>query len=428
MTSERLERDLALILDDLSAAPYPDYIDNVLATTARRRQRPAWVFPERWLPMNVATQRVVAPRVPWRELAVVAVLAVLAAAMAAVLVGTRPRPSPAPPFGPAMNGLIPFEVGGDLFAGDPVTGSTQALLTGETVDLEPVYSRDGTKIAFRRLEDPALDSVFRLFVMDADGANLRGVTNEPLENPQSWDWTPDGRSLVVVENADGVSTLRLYDAAGAEPPRTLTSGIAVDVPSFRPPDGREILFRGQVGSEVGLFVMNADGSKLRELVTPTASGNLAYTLREPKYSPDGSQIAFHQWRDETKTMHLYVMDADGGERSEVGAREGYGWTAWPAWSNDGTRLAVSRGALVAGGIDLEQPWAVLDLRDNSIVNTGPPMPFDGGRIEWAPDDSKLLMIQFVSGSRQFLLDPAGGPWKEVPWDSDSWPSWQRLAP
>ena len=429
MTSgRRSERDLSAILDALVAGPYPDYITDVLAMTAQQRQRPAWAFPKRWLPMHVATQRVLVPGVPWRQLGIVAMLALLAAALVAVVVGTRPPPSPAPLFGPAANGLIPYEIDGDLYAGDPVTWITKVLLDGDTWDTDPTFSRDGTQLAFRRLEDPSQDGVFRLFAMDANGSNLREITKEPLRAPEWWEWAPDGRSMVVIERVDGLSTLRLYDTGGEQPPRTLTNGMSVDVPMFRPPDSREILFRGQIGSEAGIFVMNADGSNLRELIPAEPSGNLNFTLREPKYSPDGTQIAFHRWKDDTRTMHLYLMPADGGEPQEIAAGEGYGWAAWPAWSNDGTRLTLMRGPLVPGGIDLEEPWSVLDLRDGSIVTTGPPMPFDGGRVEWAPDDSRILMIQFAEGTRQFLLDPRGGPWTEVPWDADSWPSWQRLAP
>ena len=39
-----------MILDELAVSPYPDYIDSVLTTTARRRQRPKWTFPEGGFP------------------------------------------------------------------------------------------------------------------------------------------------------------------------------------------------------------------------------------------------------------------------------------------------------------------------------------------------------------------------------------------
>ena len=74
-TERRLERDLPQILGDLAMGPYPDYIDDVLATTAQRRQRPAWTFPERWLPMvDVARQPVLAPRLPWRSISLALLL------------------------------------------------------------------------------------------------------------------------------------------------------------------------------------------------------------------------------------------------------------------------------------------------------------------------------------------------------------------
>jgi hypothetical protein len=80
---QRFVRDLPPILDDIALAPYPDYIDDVLAITAHRSQRPAWTFPERWLPMDLATKaQPGVPRIPWR---IVGVLALLAALIAATL-------------------------------------------------------------------------------------------------------------------------------------------------------------------------------------------------------------------------------------------------------------------------------------------------------------------------------------------------------
>ena len=45
---QRFERDLPLILDDIAMGPYPDYVNDVLSTTAHGRQRPGWT--NRWSP------------------------------------------------------------------------------------------------------------------------------------------------------------------------------------------------------------------------------------------------------------------------------------------------------------------------------------------------------------------------------------------
>ena len=116
-TPMRHERDLSPILGDLAMAPYPDYVDDVLGRTGRMRQRPAWTFPGRWLPMDLTTRTISAPGRPWRQLGILALIALLLAVTLAVYVGTQ-RHVPAP-FGPARNGLIPYVSGGDIYVGDP---------------------------------------------------------------------------------------------------------------------------------------------------------------------------------------------------------------------------------------------------------------------------------------------------------------------
>jgi len=135
MTAERrLERDLPNILGDLSAGPYPDYIDDVLTITAQRRQRPAWTFPERWLPVAEITSRsAVAPRVPWRTVALAMLLIALIAVGAAAYIGSHQTRLPAP-FGPAANGLIALQEGGDLLTVDPSTGEHHLLVGGPSND------------------------------------------------------------------------------------------------------------------------------------------------------------------------------------------------------------------------------------------------------------------------------------------------------
>ena len=119
--STRYERNLPGILDDLSAGPAPEYLDDVFARTGRMRQRPGWTFPERWLPVaDITRTRAFAPAPPWRLIAVA--LVVIALVLAALLVVAGSQRKVAPPFGPARNGEIVYDSAGDLYVGDPVTG------------------------------------------------------------------------------------------------------------------------------------------------------------------------------------------------------------------------------------------------------------------------------------------------------------------
>ncbi len=82
---DRFDRDFAEALADLAGPRTPDYIDDVLVRAVSRRQRPAWTFPERWLPMSVLTRRLpLFPALPARTVSLLLILLLL---LAATIVG-----------------------------------------------------------------------------------------------------------------------------------------------------------------------------------------------------------------------------------------------------------------------------------------------------------------------------------------------------
>lgn len=62
----------------------------------------------------------------------------------------------------------------------------------------PVWSRDGNNIIFGR----RIDGKDQLFVMDADGQNLKRVTYNSANNG-SPGWSPDGSKLIYQTDMDG---------------------------------------------------------------------------------------------------------------------------------------------------------------------------------------------------------------------------------
>ena len=92
------------------------------------------------------------------------------------------------------------------------------------------------------------------------------------------------------------------------------------------PDSRTIAFSVVEGkgedAESEIYVVNADGSELRNLTDNGAS---------PVWSPDGRAIAFTSERD--GNSEVYVMDADGSDQQNVSQspREDFS----PAWSPTG---------------------------------------------------------------------------------------------
>src|SRR5688500_5132623 len=94
--STRVERSLPALFEEVAQARTPDYLEAAIERASSRPQRPEWTFPERWLPMEIATTRVPVTRLPWRQLAVLALIALTIATAAAVYVGSQTPRLPAP--------------------------------------------------------------------------------------------------------------------------------------------------------------------------------------------------------------------------------------------------------------------------------------------------------------------------------------------
>ena len=149
-TFERFERAIPELMTELSPARVPDYFDDMLQQTAATRQRPAWTYLERWLPMGVLAQTVPVRPGAVASLTVLALLDLLIAAAIARLRRSLPPRLPQP-FGPARNGQILFGTSdGDIATVDPATGAIDSLISGPTRTRRLGYSNDGRRFVFVR--------------------------------------------------------------------------------------------------------------------------------------------------------------------------------------------------------------------------------------------------------------------------------------
>jgi Tol biopolymer transport system component len=429
-TDRRLTSQLPQVLEDLATGPYPDYIDDVLTRTARGRQRPAWTFPERWLPMvELARQPAFVPRLPWRSISVALVLLALLLAAAALLVGTQRRVPE--PFGLARNGLVAYEAGGDIYTADPVTGVATAIVSGPDKDSDPRFSLDGTRLVFERQAGIGLA---QLYVVPSGGGELTLLTPEPLlladagfgRMWEKYEFSPDGTSVLIALSNQGIPGIAIARSDGSGI-RHLDVGLPASEPSYRPPDGAEILFIGRSASERGLFAVDSATGTVRSILRLSPG----YDLAGANWSPDGSRIAYWSWSttDASMTAKSHVIAADGTGNKPLPAPSDAVWDAHSTWSNDGTRIFLVRGYTADNG-DVR---AVVLPADGSSAGTeiaAGVSPETGCCAAWAwsPDDSKILGRAANGAVQQLILDPATGDAGTAPWTSGSDPTWQRLAP
>ena len=431
----RLERQLTALLDDLYLGGTPHYRDEVLAATARTRQRPGWTFPERWLPMvDITTRPAFMPRVPFRLLATLTLLAVLVAAAVLVYVGTQ-RSLPAP-FGPARNGLIVYAVGGDLHTGNPASGTSQLLLGGPSVDRKPVLSPDGTKVAFYRGTTTSGEADLALAVVGVDGSGLRVLEPSAVGYEDVIVWSPDSR--FVLRN-DGDFRIVRHDLDGT-PPRVIAYQAYVQPDAFQPPNGDAILFEDpKIGRALWLVLADGTGAtKIYEV--PAAEQRDGCDFGAVRWSPDGKRIAFlRKPPGGVDQCRIYVMNADGTDARPLTTATGSWFETDLRWSPDGTQIAFDRWEFDQGSLEWRiRPLGVVSSTGGDVRSIGPTPVSDGAAFEWSPDGKTIIAVGGPATAwapdgqaqevRPVLIDVASGAHSDAPWVISSWPSWQRLAP
>jgi hypothetical protein len=145
-------------------------------------------------------------------------------------------------------------------------------------DYHPLWSPDGTQIAFVRIAD------LNIYVMNTDGSGLRQVTRG-VEYELLVGWSPDGAKLYYAGLSEGGQILKAIDLATGEVEGLFTVG-PKDVPSISP-DGEWVAYADRVFGDMGygLFVSPLDGSSRRllaQLEHWTIAGHL--------WSPDGNWL------------------------------------------------------------------------------------------------------------------------------------------
>ena len=440
MRDQHFDRALPDLFVELANASTPDYLEAAIERASSRPQRPAWTFPGRWLPLQLTTHAALAARVPWRQLGILALIAILLAAIATAYVGARRSVAPAPPFGRAGNGAIALERAGDIVAVDHATGTFTPIVTGPETDAAPRYFRDGTRIAFERHVDEPADGRL-IMVANADGSGVTAATSEPLNGLLAWSISPDGRDLLVMANGGGVPMLTVFAIDGLHKPIPLNVDIYLDtqtqplmVPSYRPPDGREILVPGirRGWSTRGIYVVDAkNGALLRTLVEPTVDGDIFGAV----WSPTGNTISYGYGPLDGARIRTREVSADGSGDRPIEDSPGISYDqALSDVSNDANRVVVtyrdtsdaSERSLIVP-VNGDEPPVELTCDE-----TGPDACAPGTNVgsilwAWSPDDQLLLGTSF-DDQLSYLADPESGRITPTDWPANGNPNWQRTAP
>jgi hypothetical protein len=433
------QRRLCAWLDDEMSIRAPDRLaSDVLAATGRTPRRPAWRIPERWFPVPLTLRLAIVPRAVLYLVILTLLVALLGAG--GLVVGSLHRAVVLPPLtGPARNGLIAYDSGGDIWVMNP-DGTGQAQLTSSAdVDIWPTWSTDGTHIAYWSWPSQALDDTSTrplatqldrllasgdgsLVVMGADGSDphlvLTGATLDAVNLYLSW--SPDSRHLVASRLVGGSHTVTLLSADGT-PPVDLVPG---ETPAWSP-DGSLIAYRSS-SAPSGVWVIRPDGKEARRVTTASGSGGAFYLSQ---WAPDGSAIVFYAGHDGAHDVWTVATNGDDEGPISTDFHDEY----WPSWSPTGDWIVYSR---VIQGLQ-NRPTFVLDDPKGSEerILEAIPQQMPGMLAVWSPDGTSLLGGDWQVGQAAFDLHVIRIPGVGDPEvtvipieDNVGQITWQRLAP
>ncbi|REJ76117.1 MAG: hypothetical protein DWQ47_10880 [Acidobacteria bacterium] len=277
-------------------------------------------------------------------------------------------------------------------------------------DNYPSWSPDGSKLAFH---SNRYDGNKEVYTMDADGGNIKRVTfnDRPDEGAI---WSPDGKSIlysqyVTDENVD----LFITDLESGKTVR-LTDHPLPDGHAKFSRDGTKIIFNSQRDDEgkpglttfernYEIYEMNVDGTGIRRLT------NYHEWDTYPSYSPDGKKILWRRILDDLTAprqynSEIFVMNADGSDLRNLSNSKHF--DGYPEWSPDGERIifASDRHGETPGHLQL----FVMNADGSDIQQiTWNRIGEEDIRASWSPDGRKIAFNRVNSdGSRVYVMDIA----------------------
>ena len=257
---------------------------------------------------------------------------------------------------------------------------------------------------------------YDIYVMDTNGENLRNLTNHPAYDSFAT-WAPDGRAFAFVSDRDGNYEIYVMKVNETEP-RRLTNHLALDSDPAWSPDGNWIAFRSRRHRppDSDIYKIDINGENLQRLT------NKGIANVFPAWSPDGEQIAFYSHRN--NKGYIYVMDANGKRLRRIVNAEQHRAES-TCWSPDGQQIAYDVGLIGSGiyimDVDGQNPHRVSPA---NIRSHNPAWSPDGAWIAYDANikntwnnpnvDVNIYIVSVDGGEPRQITKHAG---------KDSYPEW-----
>ena len=234
---------------------------------------------------------------------------------------------------------------------NPFSAAMTQKTSGKNLNYSPAYCSATDKLAFRcQLEGSNTSDIYMM--TDGKGKALNQVTESSTAYEDYPSFTPDGTFLVYSKVQ--YSFYKSYSFWGS--------------------------FFGVADTKI------IENSEIWMKNLKTGETTLLGNGYQPRFSPDGSKIAFVKWSSDAKSASIWTMNPDGGDPIQItDAKKGIAML--PCWSPDGNRIVFQAYKKDKKDYDLY----VVDIDGNNLIQLTINKSYDGMPY-WTTDN----FLYFVS--------------------------------
>jgi len=258
-----------------------------------------------------------------------------------------------------------------------VAGAPQLWINGSAEHEQPVYSPDGSQIAYASIRDGRSN----IWICSAQGEDQRQITFLPgARMPR---WSPDGTQIAFQHSPEGTSDISVVDVE-TQTLRRITSHRANDIMPNWSGDGRWLYFASLRTGSYEVWRVPIEGGEPEQL---TNNGGMASIE-----SSDGSALYYAKYGGESSIWRLSL--ADGGEEKIIDLASSVSF----AVSGDGIYFVARAPGDVAGRSLLHCDFESKDIR--TVLKFDRPV---GAGLSLSPDGRFLLFTQTDHSESDLVL-------------------------